>query len=174
MQMIGRRLHAAVLEHLQQFPAVALLGPRQAGKTTLAEMIRQEKSDSVYLDLESPGDRNKLIDPESYLGRFDDRLVILDEVQRVPELFQPLRGLIDRARRRGPANGLFLLLGSAPENCCVSPVKASRGVSLTWNYPPFRSLKSMQLCTTSSGCGAGFPTASWRAGIGKARSGGVT
>lgn len=101
---------------LQRSPAVVLLGPRQVGKTTLAFQIAQP--DGVYLDLESPEDRNKLSNVEQYLRARQDRLVVLDEVQRLPTLFEPLRGLIDQARRAGSANGtrangLYLLLGSA-------------------------------------------------------------
>jgi uncharacterized protein len=97
---------------LSQQPAVALLGPRQAGKTTLALAIGEERP-SVYLDLESPQDREKLTDPVFYLSEHEDDLVILDEVQRMPELFAVLRGLIDQGRRRGKKAGRFLLLGSA-------------------------------------------------------------
>lgn len=81
-----------------------MLGPRQVGKTTLALEVGKEL-DAVYLDLESPVDRNKLREPELYLSRHQDRLVILDEIHRVPEIFQPLRGLIDSARRRGRKAG---------------------------------------------------------------------
>lgn len=110
--MIARRLESVVQDRLSHLPAVALLGPRQAGKTTLAQTIAA-KHDSVYLDLESPIDREKLSDPVFYLSRHEDRLVILDEVHRVPELFAALRGLIDSGRRRGKTSGRFLLLGSA-------------------------------------------------------------
>ena len=113
LHVIKRQLHESILEHLGQFPAVALLGSRQVGKTTLAELICRQRPGCIYLDLESTSDRNKLVDPESYLARFEDKLVILDEVQRLPEIFQPLRGLIDRGRRKGLAHGRFLLLGSA-------------------------------------------------------------
>ena len=91
---------------------MALLGPRQVGKTTLAREIGDTRP-SIYLDLESSSDRAKLSDPEAYLGAHEDELVILDEVHRAPELFQQLRGLIDRGRRRGKTTGRFLLLGSA-------------------------------------------------------------
>ena len=91
---------------------MALLGPRQVGKTTLALDIGATRP-SIYLDLESDADRAKLTDPELYLGQHEDELVILDEVQRAPGLFQNLRGLIDRGRRRGKQAGRFLLLGSA-------------------------------------------------------------
>ena len=110
--MIPRKKSQLVRARLDQFPAVALLGPRQAGKTTLAELIAEERP-SVYLDLEHPADREKLTDAALYLSAHEDKLVILDEVQRVPELFQTLRGLIDRGRRRGIRAGRFLLLGSA-------------------------------------------------------------
>jgi hypothetical protein len=110
--MIPRRLSQTVADRLDQFPAVALLGPRQAGKTTLAQAITQDRP-SVYLDLESPGDREKLHDAQAYLTSHQDKLVILDELHRAPELFQTLRGLIDQGRRRGRGAGRFLLLGSA-------------------------------------------------------------
>lgn len=101
-----------VRDRLEQFPAVALLGPRQVGKTTLAELIAEGRP-SVYLDLEAAADREKLADPALYLSSHEDKLVILDEVQRLPELFQTLRGLIDQGRRRNVRAGRFLLLGSA-------------------------------------------------------------
>ncbi len=91
---------------------MALLGPRQAGKTTLAEHIAEERP-NVYLDLEDPADREKLADAALYLSGDEDKLVILDEVQRMPELFQTLRGLIDKGRARNLRAGRFLLLGSA-------------------------------------------------------------
>lgn len=94
------------------FPAVVLLGPRQVGKTTLAEAIAADR-DSVYLDLENPRDRGKLSDPNQYLAANEGRLVVLDEVHRTPELFQVLRGVIDRGRRKGLRAGRFLMLGSA-------------------------------------------------------------
>ena len=93
-------------------PAVALLGPRQVCKTTLAHVIARGRG-SVYLDLESPVDREKLADPTFYLAAHENSLVILDEVQRMPDLFAVLRGLIDRGRQRGLSSGRFLLLGSA-------------------------------------------------------------
>ena len=110
--MIARQKTARILDRLAQFPAVALLGPRQAGKTTLADHIATARP-SVYLDLEAPADRAKLGDAALYLADHEDKLVILDEVQRMPELFQTLRGLIDRGRRRNLKTGRFLLLGSA-------------------------------------------------------------
>ena len=110
--MIARQKSRLVRARLDQFPAVALLGPRQVGKTTLAELVAEGRA-SVYLDLEDPADREKLTDAALYLSGHEDKLVILDEVQRVPELFQTLRGLIDKGRRRAIRAGRFLLLGSA-------------------------------------------------------------
>ena len=110
--MIPRQKSQLVCARLDQFPAVALLGPRQTGKTTLAGLIAEERA-STYLDLENTADREKLSDAALYLSGHEDELVILDEVQRAPELFQTLRGLIDKGRRRNIRAGRFLLLGSA-------------------------------------------------------------
>ena len=98
--MISRHIFPVIQNALQRQAAVALIGPRQVGKTTLALEIA-EKTDSLYLDLESREDRDKLSDPALFLRNYEDRLVILDEIHRVPELFQTLRGLIDQGRRRG-------------------------------------------------------------------------
>ena len=110
--MFPRRLNASLAEELQQSPAVALLGPRQVGKTTLALEVAQALP-SIYLDLESERDRAKLAQPELYLADHLDKLVILDEVHRTPGLFPVLRGLIDQGRRGGKRSGQYLLLGSA-------------------------------------------------------------
>lgn len=110
--MFARHLHAELEARLRESPSVALLGPRQVGKTTLALEIGQAH-DAVYLDLESERDRAKLDEAELYLEPLLGRLVIFDEVHRVPGLFPLLRGLIDRARRAGRRHGLYLLLGSA-------------------------------------------------------------
>ena len=110
--MIERRKKAILDALLGRHPAVALLGPRQSGKTTLALEIAKDRP-SVYLDLESRSDLAKLSEPELYLSSHEDELVILDEVQRTPDLATVLRGLIDSGRRRGRRTGRFLLLGSA-------------------------------------------------------------
>lgn len=110
--MIDRRIKTELSELLDSTPAVALLGPRQVGKTTLALTVAEQRP-SIYLDLESHADRARLAEPELYLAEHEDKLVILDEVHRMPDLFQSLRGLIDRGRRRGRRAGRFLLLGSA-------------------------------------------------------------
>ncbi len=110
--MFARRAASDVRLLLEEFPAVALTGPRQSGKTTLAHQIVTGRP-SVYLDLESPSDLARLTEPELYLDAHADELVVLDEVQRVPDLFPVLRSVIDRGRRQGLRSGRFLLLGSA-------------------------------------------------------------
>ncbi len=110
--MIPRQLATTLLQRLRQSPVVALLGSRQVGKTTLARELETGKP-THYLDLERPSDLAKLADAELYLSGFAGRLVILDEVQRVPDLFPVLRSLVDERRRAGEKAGHFLLLGSA-------------------------------------------------------------
>ena len=118
---IPRSLSVRLKERLRQFPAVALLGPRQVGKTTLARLLAETGAESppnpvetgVYLDLENPVDQEKLADARGYLGTKRGRLVILDEIHRAPHLFQTLRGIIDERIRGGEPSGQFLILGSA-------------------------------------------------------------
>lgn len=112
--MIKRYAETELVQLLEQFPAAAILGPRQIGKTTLAQQIAaRTKPAPVYLDLENPIDLAKLDDPGQYFQTHTDRLIILDEIQRTPGLFQVLRGVIDRRRRAGQQAGQFLILGSA-------------------------------------------------------------
>lgn len=112
--MIHRRLLDTILRRLRDTPAVVLLGPRQVGKTTLArEVVRQRGDRVTYLDLERPADRLRLEDPSAYLRTQAHRLVVLDEVHRLPQLFETLRGIIDERRAAGERGGHFLLLGSA-------------------------------------------------------------
>jgi uncharacterized protein len=110
--MIGRRIAPHVASILGQTPAVVLTGPRQVGKTTLALEIA-ERQRATYLDLESESARARLAEPELYFTDHADELLVMDEIQRLPGLFEVLRGVIDRGRREGKANGRFLLLGSA-------------------------------------------------------------
>ena len=110
--MIRRLIEQEVEDALGRQAATAIIGPRQVGKTTLALKIADSR-DSIYLDLESPQDRAQLQEPELFFERQKDKLIILDEIHRAPNIFQPMRGIIDRARRAGRRNGLFLILGSA-------------------------------------------------------------
>jgi len=107
-----REVQGELVEALGRQAAVALIGPRQVGKTTLALAVAEGRP-SVYLDLENATDRAKLTEPELFLSMHEDKLVILDEIHRVPELFSALRGIIDRGRREGRRTGRFLMLGSA-------------------------------------------------------------
>ena len=91
---------------------VALLGPRQAGKTTLARAIA-EQSDAVVLDLESTADRDQLADLPLFVRANEDRLVVFDEIHKMPGIFAELHVLVDEGRRRGKGVGRFLVLGSA-------------------------------------------------------------
>jgi uncharacterized protein len=111
--MYPRRAVEPLRQLLAEFPAVAILGPRQVGKTTLALALSETVPASAYLDLESPTDISKLSDPATYFEAHRDELVILDEVQRAPQVFAQLRGVIDQRRRKGKRSGQFLLLGSA-------------------------------------------------------------
>ncbi len=113
--MIPRSLESRIVRALKTMPVVAILGPRQAGKTTLALEIANNKSDKevAWLDLERDSDLAKLAEPEDYLKRFDNKTLIIDEVQRKPDLFRALRSLVDARKRAGEKAGHFLLLGSA-------------------------------------------------------------
>lgn len=107
-----RDIQSGLEGRLANTAAVALLGPRQVGKTSLALEIGKTRP-SVYLDLESDSDLAKLAQPSLYLRDHLDKLVILDEVHRLPGLFPILRGLIDESRRQGRRSHMYLLLGSA-------------------------------------------------------------
>ena len=132
--MIERAAKTRLIQLLGQFPAVALLGPRQVGKTTLALSLRAEVDNSaLYLDLELPSDRAKLADPELYLSDYEDRLVILDEIHRLPGIFQTLRSLIDRRKRKGNAPGTSSYLDRPLSTSCSSLRRRLRAESPIWS-----------------------------------------
>ena len=110
--MIDRSLKQTLHRLLDANPAVVLTGPRQVGKTTLARELAEER-DAVYLDLERPSHLAMIADTEEYCEEQSDKLLVFDEVHRMPGLFAPLRSIIDERRRSGRRTGLFLLLGSA-------------------------------------------------------------
>ena len=154
--MIPRKQYRALVDSLTLFPAVALVGPRQVGKTTLAQEVAAGR-DSVYLDLESPAQRDRLADTERYLERHEDKLVILDEVHRMPGLFQTLRGLIDRGRQRGRRTGRFLLLGSASMDLLRQSGESLAGRIAYIELAPFSSMEAGADGMESLWVRGGFP-----------------
>lgn len=110
--MLERWITKRLEKNISRNPAVALLGARQVGKTTLAKTVAKDMP-SIYLDLEYPKDLAKLKDPTTFLESHSDKIIILDEIQRSPDLFMLLRGLIDQNRQAGRKAAQFLILGSA-------------------------------------------------------------
>jgi uncharacterized protein len=141
---------------LNHSPAVVLLGPRQVGKTTLALEISATRP-SVYLDLEDEDERVKLSNPARYFADHERDLVILDEVHRVPELFQRLRGVIDRGRRQGKENGRFLLLGSAAMDLLRQSGESLAGRISYLELGPFDALEVAPSATETLWVRGGFP-----------------
>ena len=154
--MIPRQLLVDLRTALAESPAVALLGPRQVGKTTLALVVSKQQP-SVYLDLESTADCAKLAEPELYLPQHEGKLVILDEIQRVPQLFQSLRGLIDAGRRRGRRKGRFLLLGSASIELLKQSSESLAGRIRYLELPPIQAVEAGAKRLNSLWLRGGFP-----------------
>ena len=154
--MFKRHLQSLLGEVLQFSPAVALLGPRQVGKTTLALEVARNIP-HVYLDLESDRDRGKLAQAELYLESHLDKLVILDEVHRAPGLFPVLRGLIDQARRSGRASGQYLLLGSASLDVLHQSGETLAGRIAYLELGPLNVLETGQSAMDALWLRGGFP-----------------
>jgi hypothetical protein len=154
--MIDRTDTHALLDLLKSFPAVALLGPRQVGKTTLALELA-EGMDALYLDLESEADKAKLSTAELFLGEHQDRLVILDEVHRLPDIFQPLRSLIDTGRRNGRKAGRYLLLGSASMDLLKQSGETLAGRIAYLELQPFNLLEAAPHNMDALWLRGGFP-----------------
>ncbi|MCX7240876.1 MAG: ATP-binding protein [Burkholderiales bacterium] len=142
--MEERKVQQQVNELLAQFPAVALLGPRQSGKTTLAFAQKAIHGNALYLDLELPSAQRQLDDPEAFLSAHPHELIILDEVQRMPDLFNVLRGVIDLRRRNGEAAGQFLLLGSASGVLLKQSSESLAGRVAYVELTPFLAAEVMQ------------------------------
>ncbi len=133
--MIKRSIQGSVEASLKKYPVVGIVGSRQAGKTTLAKMIRKGISKKViYLDLELPSDLNKLHDPELYMGQFTGSLVIIDEIQRMPTLFPQIRALVDKKR----TGGRFLILGSASPELIKHSSESLAGRIIYHELSPFK------------------------------------
>ena len=154
--MLSRRIGGHLIQLLRHSPAVVLLGPHQVGKTTLALQIGEQQA-SVYLDLEDEDERAKLANPVLYLADHERELVILDEVHRVPELFQRLRGIIDRGRRHGKANGRFLLLGSAAMDLLRQTGESLAGRISYLELGPFDALEVDSAAIETLWVRGGFP-----------------
>ncbi|MFA5908514.1 MAG: ATP-binding protein [Vicinamibacterales bacterium] len=155
--MLERRLKDRLIYLINHYPAVGLLGPRQVGKTTLALEIAGQRP-SVYLDLESVTDLARLADPEQYFADHEDDLVVLDEVHRVPELFQTLRGVIDRGRRREKKTGRFLLLGSAAIDLLKQSGESLAGRISYLELAPFDALEVPADALDTLWVRGGFPS----------------
>lgn len=106
---IQRTIEKSIIQSLSRTPVVAIIGPRQCGKSTLVKNMFPESANTVYLDLERPSDLSKLEDAEWYLSMQKGKLICIDEIQRKPELFPLIRFLADQ----WSVNGVFLVLGSA-------------------------------------------------------------
>ena len=132
--MTARRLRAGIESSLERFPVVALIGSRQTGKSTLAKAIAKARSSVVYLDLERAADLARLAEAELFLAHHRDKLIIIDEVQRRPELFPILRVLVDGGRR----TGRFLLLGSASPALLRQTSESLAGRIVYHELPPFQ------------------------------------
>lgn len=158
--MLNRDLTPILADAIAHYPAVALLGPRQVGKTTLALEIgalRIGGRDALYLDLESEQDRAKLAQPELYLAEHQDKLVIFDEVHRAPALFPVLRGLIDRGRRAGQRAGLYLLLGSASLDLLKQAGETLAGRIAYLELTPFTVRETPGIASDELWLRGGFP-----------------
>ncbi len=141
--MIPRLLKTDLTNALNSMPVVALLGSRQVGKTTLALEIGEEYTDkpTSYLDLELDSDLAKLDDPEGYLRRYENHLLIIDEVQRKPDLFRVLRGLVDIRKQAGEKSAQFLLLGSASRDLLQQSSETLAGRIRFLELPPLSILE---------------------------------
>ena len=157
--MIPRHAKRTVLHSLAQSPAVALLGPRQVGKTTLARDVAAEVPDSLYLDLEDARDAARLTDPARYLDMHSGKLVVLDEIQQMPDLFRVLRGQIDQRRREGLRNGQFLLLGSASDTLMRQSSESLAGRVIYDELPGLTALEVGGAAQQQLWVRGGFPDA---------------
>jgi len=130
---IHRNQEDLIKKHIQTFPCVTLLGSRQVGKSTLARKIISGIENSLYLDMEDPRDLNKLNDPLTFLEANNDRLICIDEVQRLPEIFPVFRSYLDQTGQ----SGQLLLLGSASKELIQQSSESLAGRISYIEIPPF-------------------------------------
>jgi len=154
--MIKRELMKTLKSRLDSQAGVVLLGPRQVGKTTLALEVARERG-GLYLDLENPADLAKLSDPAAFFGHHMDRLLVLDEIHRVPGLFPILRGVIDQGRRMEKGRGRFLLLGSASMELMRQSGESLAGRVAYLELCPLNLLEVGELGEDKLWLGGGFP-----------------
>lgn len=155
--MIRRQLQQHLIHLLKEYPAIAVLGPRQVGKTTLVKEIakRQNKKPMLYLDIEKPSDVRKLTDAEAFFDLNKNNCTILDEVQLMPELFSILRPTIDEYRKAGR----FILLGSASPNLMKGVSETLAGRIAYIELPPIGLLElPKQIKQNKHWFRGGFPT----------------
>lgn len=139
-RVLKRDVFHRCLRSLKRFPAVAILGPRQCGKSTLAKIILKQFTRTSYLDLERPSDKNKLRDPEAFLSLNRGKLLCLDEIQRVPELFPVLRSFIDE----NGSHGQFLILGSASRDLIRQSSESLAGRIAHIELTPFLATETFE------------------------------
>ncbi len=137
MKYIDRIESGRIKKYLENFPAVALLGPRQCGKSTLAKHLLKDYPGAIFLDLENPEDRIKLTDPGLFFQLHDGNLILLDEIQRIPELFPILRSVMDNNNR----NGQFLILGSASRELLHQSSESLAGRLVYQELTPFQLIE---------------------------------
>jgi uncharacterized protein len=136
--MLERKKTETLIEILEHFPVLGIVGPRQVGKTTLAKFISAKiNKNSIYLDLENPKDIVKLTDPILFFEGNQDKCIILDEIQRMPELFPILRSMIDNNR----VPGRFLILGSASPDLIRDASESLAGRIAYEELTPFNILE---------------------------------
>lgn len=152
-ELIKRDIARTIIHRLNNNPAVALLGARQVGKSTIADMVIKEFPEAIYVDLERPADLNKLTDPEAFFSQFNNRLICLDEIQRTPELFPILRGTIDRNKR----NAQFLILGSASRDLIRQSSESLAGRIAYIEITPFTHKEISSINFSSYWLRGGYP-----------------
>ncbi len=154
-EYVTRKIHDGIKGYLDDFPVVALLGPRQCGKTTLASEFIAELDNTIYLDLETPSDLRKLHDPELFFRLHNDKLACLDEIQRRPDIFPVLRSIVDKNNR----NGQLLILGSASRDLIKQSSETLAGRIAYLELTPFlySEISSMEPDVMKIWSRGGFP-----------------
>lgn len=151
--IIVRNITDTLINRLKSNPCVALLGARQTGKSTLAEIILDHFPKAIYLDLERPADLNKLTDPEAFFEQFSENLICLDEIQRTPDIFPLLRSVVDRKKR----NGQFLILGSASRDLIKQSSESLAGRISYLEITPFTRPEVPSIDTNTHWLRGGYP-----------------